>query len=106
MQDSDSNTTVPSSFTNATQEQTANNKTIHKRPVQGVIPSYWATPTTAPFRSSVIPFYINGNHETDKDVRVRRNLAIQNPHIVAFFSALRLELILKYLMKEMLDLKD
>ena len=93
-------------FSDPSHEQTDNIKTVHKRPIHGVIPCYWATLTTAPFRSSVISYYINGHHDTEKDVRVRRKLAIKNPNIVAFFSALRLELILKYLMVDMLELKD
>lgn len=72
-------------FYDPSHEQTDNIKTVHKRPIQGVIPCYWATLTTAPFRSSVISYYINGHHDTEKDVRVRRKLAIKNPNIVAFF---------------------
>ena len=101
----DSNNTVPTPINDSFQEGRTNKK-VHKRPIEGVIPCYWATLTTAPFRTSLIPYYINGNHETDKDVRKRRHLAIQNPNIVAFFSALRLELILKYLMVDMLELED
>ena len=104
--DTDSNTPVPPPFWNSTQEERPNNKKIHKRPIEGIIPCYWATLTTAPFRTSVIPFYINGHHKTNNDVRVRRHLAIQNPNVVAFFSALRLESVLKNLMMDMLDLQD
>ena len=90
----------------STQEQQTQTKTIHKRPIEGVIPCYWATLTTAPFRTSVIPYYVNGHHDTDTDVQVRRHLAIQNPNIVSFFSALRLELVLKSLLVYMLELDD
>ena len=102
----DANTPLHAQFTGPTQEEEEKIKKVHKRPIEGVIPCYWATLTTAPFRSSVISYYINGHHDTDEDVRVRRRQAIRNPHIVAFFSALRLELILKYLMKDMLTLND
>ena len=37
-----------------------------QRPIEGRIPCYWATLTTAPFRSSLFPYYINGHHETEK----------------------------------------
>ena len=90
----------------STQEQQTQTKTIHKRPIEGVIPCYWATLTTAPFRTSLIPYYINGHHDTDTNVQVRRHLAIENPNIVSFFSALRLELILKSLLVFILDLND
>ena len=103
-QNTDFNIPVPPSLS-ASQEQRTNKK-VHKRPIEGVIPCYWATLTTAPFRTSVIPFYITGHHETVEDVRVRRQLAIKNPHYVAFFSALRLELTFKYLMVYMLELDD
>ena len=87
-------------------EEDSSPKKIKKRPIEGRIPCYWATLTTAPFRSSLFPYYITGNHDTEDDVKVRRKLAIENPNIVAFFSALQLELVLKYVMQDMLDLDD
>ena len=104
--DAETGTEGPPSFWNPTQEQVPNTKKTHNRPIEGVIPCYWATLTTAPFRASFSPFYINGHHETEKDVKVRRQLAIKNPNIVAYFSSLLLELVLKYLMVDMLDLED
>ena len=62
--------------------------------------------TTAPFRSSLYAYYITGHHDTEKDVKVRRQLAMENPHIVTFFSAIHIELIVKYLMKQTLKLDD
>ena len=76
------------------------------RPIAGRIPCYWATLTTAPFRSSLFSYYISGNHSTEKDVKVRARLAKQNPDVVAWFAELQLELVLKYVMKEMLELDD
>ena len=77
-----------------------------QRPIEGRIPCYWATLTTAPFRSSLFPYHINGHHGTEKDVKTRRKLAIENPNVVAFFAALQLELVLKYVMVSMLQLND
>ena len=77
-----------------------------QRPIEGRIPCFWATLTTAPFRSSLYAYYITGHHDTEKDVKVRRKLAMDNPHIVTFFSAIHIELIVKYLMMQMLKLDD
>ena len=79
------NTNIPLPKDISNDEQQSKEKIIHKRPVEGVIPCYWATLTTAPFRSSVISYYITGKHDTDDDVRLRRHLAIQQPNIVSFF---------------------
>ena len=106
---SDDDDAGPPSFWNSTPKdcETGANKTGEKqRPIEGRIPCYWSTLTTAPFRSSLFPYYINGHHDTPKDVKTRRQLAIENPHIVAFFSALHLELVLKYVMQNLLDLDD
>ena len=80
-------------------EQSRTKPKTQPRPIEGRIPCYWATLTTAPFRSSVHPYYIEGNHNTEKDVKIRRRLAMENPNIVAYFSALQLELVLKYVMQ-------
>ena len=80
---SDDEDNIPEDISN--DEQQTKEKIIHKRPVEGVIPCYWATLTTAPFRSSVISYYITDKHDTDDDVRLRRHLAIQQPNIVSFF---------------------
>ena len=81
-------------------------KKPRQRPFQGAIPAYFVTLTTAPFRDSLPAYYVTGNHETSKDVKVRRNIAFTYPHVVAYFSAIRLELILKYLLVKLLSLDD